>query len=294
MEARRFAGVMMGDDNLPINVSFNRSKKITEHIPEDAARAKVHAWLDVISPITEWAGLKGDALRRKRELMRLEQEASLVALGQKLKEKLEGKTITPLAPKVLIPSLEKASLEPPDSEMIAKWANLLAAEALDPSDDARTCVSIFGELGHYEAEIMDSIQKRLVASDLWDQEKFNQRYSAIRQFMKDNYDGLRTIVERHGAGELSDEDLNPLLGPILEKSPAWVFSLRMRKSKDDQQSLSLPFSEDQRVAVDILEYRNLIVRREYMELLRGVSLLTIDWFDLTNLGFRFLKKVSDV
>jgi hypothetical protein len=56
--------------------------------------------------------------------------------------------------------------------------------------------------------------------------------------------------------------------------------------------MSLPFTEDQRVALDILEYRNLLRKQEYMEILGKEPLVTLGWFDLTNLGIRFLKKVS--
>jgi hypothetical protein len=39
--------------------SFQRKKHVTEVIPPDVTRAKAGAWLDLISPVTEWAGLKG-------------------------------------------------------------------------------------------------------------------------------------------------------------------------------------------------------------------------------------------
>jgi hypothetical protein len=46
--------------------SYVRKKKIMEVVPPDVTRAKTGAWLDLISPLTEWAGLKGDELRFKR------------------------------------------------------------------------------------------------------------------------------------------------------------------------------------------------------------------------------------
>lgn len=50
---------------------FERKKSITEVIPPDVTRAKAGRWLDLISPITEWAGLKGDALRFRRAQLRI-------------------------------------------------------------------------------------------------------------------------------------------------------------------------------------------------------------------------------
>jgi hypothetical protein len=282
----------MSDSNLPINVSIRRSKEITERVPEDVTRAKAHAWLDVISPVTEWAGLKGDALRHKRELMRLEQEVSLSRLGEKLKERLEGEAITPITPKVLIPALEKASLENPDSEMIERWANLLAEEALNPSDDTRTCVSILSELGVNEAEILDGIQRRLAENDLWAEDKVEMRYATISTFLKEKYGDFQSNIKRHYDGELSIEELNAALGSLLDKAPVWIYSFRLSLSPSDSKEMSVMFNADQQVALDILEYRNLIRKQEYMELLGARPLLTIRWFDLTSLGIRFLKKVS--
>jgi hypothetical protein len=37
--------------------SYEISKKVTQEIPEDVTRARSWAWLDLISPLTEWAGL---------------------------------------------------------------------------------------------------------------------------------------------------------------------------------------------------------------------------------------------
>lgn len=114
---------------------FSREKKITERVPEDVTRAKAGAWLDLISPITEWAGLKGDQLRHKRELLRLQREETLNCIGERVQKALRGRssTVNPVPMKILVPYLEKASLEDPaDTTMVDMWANLL----LSASDDA--------------------------------------------------------------------------------------------------------------------------------------------------------------
>src|SRR6187431_2183922 len=64
--------------------SYKREKKITENIQEDVTRAKAGAWLTIISPLTEWAGLKGDQLRHKREIFRLQQEETLAKFSEKV------------------------------------------------------------------------------------------------------------------------------------------------------------------------------------------------------------------
>ena len=42
--------------------TYSRKKTIMENIPEDVTRAKAGAWLDLISPLVEAAGRKGDAI----------------------------------------------------------------------------------------------------------------------------------------------------------------------------------------------------------------------------------------
>lgn len=111
-------------------VSFQRKKTISEIIPLDVTRAKAGAWLDAISPITEWAGLKGDALRYRRLQLRIQQETALDRLGELIKKKMKDQNVEfPLPPKILVPALEAASLEEPTSPLIEWWANLFVAGA---------------------------------------------------------------------------------------------------------------------------------------------------------------------
>ena len=170
---------MTSDPLLPIKVSYERKTDVTIEQPEDVTRAKAFAWLDVISPITQWAGLKGDTLRHKRDLLRLEREESLYEVSQKLREKLEGKTITPIPTKQLIPALEKASLEAPNSEFIERWANLLASAAISPGDDVTICTSILGDLGPSEALLLDRARDHLARCDLWSDAKIDTRADSV-------------------------------------------------------------------------------------------------------------------
>jgi hypothetical protein len=110
-------------------VKYAREKKITEHVPEDVTRAKASAWLDLISPLTEWAGLKGDELRHKRGILRIQREESLRVLASQALAKAHASEldIKPLPAKTFVPLLEKASLEEPDSELLSWWSSLLAS-----------------------------------------------------------------------------------------------------------------------------------------------------------------------
>jgi hypothetical protein len=122
---------------LTAKATYQRKRTTIEVIPPDVTRAKVKAWLDVISPITEWAGLKGDQLRHKRELLRIQQEASLNRIAELAQNKIKSQSlsISPVPTKFLVPFLERASLEDDTSDLCERWADLLvsAATEYDPS-----------------------------------------------------------------------------------------------------------------------------------------------------------------
>jgi Abortive infection alpha len=138
--------------------SYQRKKITTEVIPPDVSRAKAGAWLALISPITEWAGLKADPLRYQRAQLRIQQEDALMRLAVEVRKKMEGHAvIQPVPPKILVPALEKASLEnPDDSFMIDRWANLLASAAQSIAIQPRY-IGILGELAGSQARCLETL-----------------------------------------------------------------------------------------------------------------------------------------
>jgi hypothetical protein len=283
----------MPDDLIsPIKVVVDYKKTISETIPEDVTREKAGRWLDVISPITEWCGLIGDQLHDKRKLLRLEREAALHELAAKLKLKVEGQIITPIPTKQLIPALEKVSLEKPGSEFIERWANLLASAATNPGDDIQTCGSILAELGHNEAKLLNDIQEKLVRFELWPDD-LAKRYSKNVEYVKEIYSKARAIMLEVPDDQETDHGRLRQLSTLMEPAPLLVVNLTLAKRETSQKSVGIIFSDDEKIAIDILEYRNLIKRDSYRSFDFGSpGILTISWFDLTNLGLRFLRRVS--
>lgn len=154
---------------------IERKKITTETIPEDVSRAKASSWLDLISPLTEWAGLRGDQLRHKRELLRVHQDNVLYDIVLQARSKIRAidhaGAATPT--KFLIPFIEKASIEGPEPELQDLWASLLASSYEDYKPEyihfcniisqmslsqARALKSIIGDVNHHQLEIaMDNI-----------------------------------------------------------------------------------------------------------------------------------------
>ena len=109
------------------SAKYEVKKNVTEHVPEDVTRARNTAWLTLLSPFTQWAGLIGDRLAHKRQLLRIQQEEALEAVFAQAAPRLAllKRPVEPIPVKFLVPFLENASLEEPDSELIRLWANLL-------------------------------------------------------------------------------------------------------------------------------------------------------------------------
>lgn len=139
--------------------TYERKRTTTEVIPPDVTRAKAHAWLDLISPITEWAGLKGDKLRRKRELLRVQQDETLHTIISKAVEQLKGgdQQSQSVPNKFLIPFLEKASFEDPESSLCDTWATLLTSAATDFNPHMVRFCSILAEIGPSEIKYLSRL-----------------------------------------------------------------------------------------------------------------------------------------
>jgi hypothetical protein len=161
--------------------TFHRKKIVTEIIPPDVTRAKVGRWLDLISPITEWAGLKGDALWYRRQQLRIQQESALDALAKMVCTKMTGrKVVQPLPPKILVPALEAASLEDPESPLIEWWANILVSGATGMSVRPYH-IDLMKVIGPEEASCLNAI---------W------RDFSRVDEYVHGNMDAGMNIVHR--------------------------------------------------------------------------------------------------
>jgi Abortive infection alpha len=142
-------------------------KNIKEVIPSDVTRAKVASWLDLISPLTERAGLKGDQLRLKRDILRLHREETLSRIASSIRAKGPinlGKSKVPN--KFIVNFLERASLEDPDDELVEFWSNLLISAAEDYNPYHIHFINIISQLSSKQAKLVESIIGTKILSEL--------------------------------------------------------------------------------------------------------------------------------
>lgn len=116
----------------------------------NAGAGAVEAITDIVRPLTEWAGLKGDRLRLQREEVALEiarQAAAKVQVGKR--------PIIPIPTKTVVRLLEGGSLEDPtDKTMIDLWANLLASAAQNANAATPRFISILEDLNGIQAQTL--------------------------------------------------------------------------------------------------------------------------------------------
>ncbi len=142
--------------------TYQRKHSTTAIVPPDVTRAKAGAWLDLISPVTEWAGLRGDQLRHKRELLRIQQDETLNRIARLAKRRLDeiDGTINPVPNKFLVPFLERASLEEENSELCQRWADLLVNAATEYNPSMIRFSVVLSEIGAGEVKLLNRIVRK--------------------------------------------------------------------------------------------------------------------------------------
>jgi hypothetical protein len=178
-----------------VGVKAEAKLEIKTEIPSESSGHLVDALVDIIRPFSEKRGLRAD-------LIRLQREEVAVAIALKAAERLRISESTPhsIPNKILVPILEKASLEEPNSELIDWWANLLASTARSPNIKSVTFADVLSQIGGNHARLLDHI-----ASPRWKvvPEPLLGQMGATRDTYRDPYwlarnyrMGIKTLIEK--------------------------------------------------------------------------------------------------
>jgi hypothetical protein len=107
--------------SVDVGIGLRANLEVKAEIPKEETGRLVAALTDIIRPFAERRGLKADQIRLQREDVLLE-----VVKKARLRAELEQIELHPIPTKMLVPFLERASLEDFDNtEMQARWAALL-------------------------------------------------------------------------------------------------------------------------------------------------------------------------
>lgn len=126
---------------------------VKAEVPSQSAGRTIDALTDLIRPISEWTGLRGDRLR-------LQRQETLLEIAKRTHEirAIENAPLEPVSTKFLVPFLEIASREEPDDELIEWWAKLLASASTATDNQQPVFTTILGSMTTSQAQL---------ASKLW-------------------------------------------------------------------------------------------------------------------------------
>lgn len=147
---------MVGDIKPAVTVNIDSpvrlKAELKTEIPSESSGRLLDALTDIIRPFTERRGLRADQIRLQREDV-------LIEISRRARERLaiEQGEARPVSPKFLCHFLEKASLEDPESELMDKWADLLANASLNNDENYIWCVNLLAELDGREAGLLDEM-----------------------------------------------------------------------------------------------------------------------------------------
>lgn len=208
-----------------------------------------------------------------------------------MSEKLKSRKLTGSVPtKILVPLLEKASLEEPsDSTMIDLWSNLLVSAGLETSVPPRY-VHIVGELNSRQANLFMEIVTK--GQDLEERDLANPVFLLRQRDIEYRLDRLLKR-KRLTANDVYVEFMDDLEGPCVALTDLWVNTTRGR-------CWLVPTNKNKfgdfgaQIDIQILSSLGLFdeIRVHRRHELQGLADITIFYFLLTEMGLDFFQAVT--
>ena len=153
-ELEEDANEMAEDSKLPIKIDLaaKASIELKAEVPKESMGRLLDALTDAIRPWTEARGLRADQIRLQRADIALEilKKAEVMA-------SLQGVAAKPISSKLLVPFLEKASLEDKDEELRDAWATLLVSACRSDHALHITFVDILSRLSSQELKLIEGL-----------------------------------------------------------------------------------------------------------------------------------------
>lgn len=283
----------MSDPNKPpvsTNFGLKASLEVKTEIPKEATGKLVAALTDAIRPFTEKRGLRADQIRLQREdvLLQIAQKAHQRAVYENLQLK-------PVPNKLLIPLLEKASLESNDELMQERWSSLLLSAATSFDSMQLTFVDILSRMSADELLLLEEVC--LVDANFPHIDDFQQPSPENENRIRANVRML-TVNDVAGPDEVNDQSRSQTIFEAFERTVRLSYGRFMWAEvlyHDNAIALSSRHLLGRRaLAVDILE-REKLAEARYLRFSMGKSYrvpLDLKFFNATKLGVKFVESCA--
>jgi phosphoribosylformylglycinamidine (FGAM) synthase PurS component len=271
---------------LKASYKIQKNYTVTETIPADVTRAKASAWLDVFSPVRQWLGLKGDALRHQREALEIQRQETLQKISRRYTEIVKpGTEPGQIPPKFLIPFIEQASLEEPDSPLVELWASLIASAAEKYDGRFLHFSRIISGLSARQAEIF---RAHFTASDL----RMTERAcDDIEAFLDKNRIISTLKYEIANQNAITDQEVNSVIENLLANPAISVVHVAL-DCENKYYDLELPYQQYKdadEVDFQILLSIGLIDRTSTGFIDMDRRSVSLTYYYITPLGFSFAR-----
>lgn len=138
--------------NVSVEASAKAELSLQAEIPKKSMGRLVDALTDMLRPFSEDRGLRADQIRLQREDVAIE-----IAKKARVRLEIEGAPIGPVENKILLPLIEKSSIEDiSDTAMLDRWSVLLANAATSDHVQPRY-IQILSELTSRQANLFEKI-----------------------------------------------------------------------------------------------------------------------------------------
>ena len=265
---------------------YEVKKTVHEVIPEDVTRAKACTWLTILSPITQWAGMKGDEIAYKRSLLRLQREETLAEIAKRVKPKIRSITEpTPVPTKFLVPFLEKASLEDAGSDLTELWANLLVSAAQDYDPQYVHFINIIAQISSRQARAFMNLLGTNNATSLEDIVEYTNIRSIMESSIKRQLEAIKYVLGDRFYPMEFIEDLHVEPGIDIVYYDILDGQCTFGKPKGDDIDATAILAKDYAV----LEAMGLTKFGEMNIELSGGWRISVMFYGVTSLGIEFAK-----
>jgi len=258
-------------------------------IPKRSLGRLVDSLTDILRPFSEARGLRADQIRLQREEVAIE-----IAKRARARASIENSKLHAVDPKILIPLIEKGSLEDPDNDdMIERWSSLLASASIGKNVEPRY-IQILSELTSRQAVLFDRVM-------------FNKANVTgnPRGFLEDApliFDTPRIREElsaffRNRKSRVSVDSIFELVNNILDHPGCTIRDIIVFEPDDNMYSLDkalIEIQEDEKVDLDleIIASLGLLKRVTIFYMTKFREEIQIFYYHATELGVAFFKTVD--
>jgi hypothetical protein len=284
--------------NVGISAKAKFEARVSTEIPSQSSGRLIDAVTDIFRPFSEKRGLKADQIRLQREDVLLE-----IAKRAHQRLRLEDAPISPIPNKILVPFLEKASLEDENSFLLDRWADLLVSAARSTQAVHPRLIQVLSELTPAEALLLrhiamngefarfrlhDSVVEFEPHTARFRIDKIIDELLGDCDFLRDDeamYQLERSILDKKFYLEIDKLFAFPGVAPVLvfiavDRTDVWS------SEPAESSTISNEIYENDR-AVSVLQSLR-IIEKNHIDVVRGTLEIEVYYLNITELGIDLL------